>query len=58
MYLMYVYNELVKLNGIEFQNHFIRIEEARTTKQTRDVPLNKQNRPNPSTMSRVINLVK
>ena len=30
----HVYNELVKLNGIEFQNHFIRIEEARTNKQT------------------------
>ena len=43
----HVYNELVKLKGIEFQNHFIRIEEAVTTKQTRDVPLNKQNRPNP-----------
>ena len=29
----HVYNELVKLNGIEFQNNFIRIEEARTTKK-------------------------
>ena len=43
----HVYNKLVKLNGIEFQNHFIRIEEARTTKQTRGVLLNKQNRSNP-----------
>ena len=40
----HVYHELVKFSGIEFQNHFIRIEEARTTKQTRGVPLNKQNR--------------
>ena len=53
----HVYNELVKLNGIEFQNHFIRIEEARTTKQTRGVPLNKQNRPNPTIMSKVNNVV-
>ena len=30
--LHHVYNEIVKLSGIEFQNHFIRIEEARTTK--------------------------
>ena len=43
----YVYNELIKLNGAEFENHCIGIEEARTTKQTRGVPLNKQNRPNP-----------
>ena len=40
----HVYNELVKLNGIEFQNHFIRIEkiEERTTKQTQGITLNKQ----------------
>ena len=31
----HVYNEPVKLNCIEFQNHFIRIEETLTTKQTR-----------------------
>ena len=53
----HVYNELVKLNGIEFQNHCIRIEEARTTKQTRGVPLNKQNRPNPTIMPKVNNVV-
>ena len=52
-----VYNELVKLNGIEFQNHFIRIEEARKTKQTRGVPSNKQNRPSPTIMPRVNNVV-
>ena len=33
----------VKLNGIEFQNHCIRTEEAHTTKQTQAVPLSKQN---------------
>ena len=53
----HIYNELEKLNGIEFQNHFIRIEEARTTKQTRGVPLNKQNRPNPTIMPKVNNVV-
>ena len=44
----HVYNELVKLNGIEFQNHFIRIEriEECTTKQTQGIPLNKQNKIN------------
>ena len=46
----HVYDELEKLNGIEFQSHFIRIEKARTTKQTRGVPLNKQNIPNPTIM--------
>ena len=50
-----VYNELVKLN--EFQNHFIRTEETRTTKQTRGVPLNKQNRPDPTIMPKVNNVV-
>ena len=48
----HVYNELIKLNGIEFQNHCIRNEEAHTTKQTRGVTCNKQNRPNPTIMSR------
>ena len=56
MYLS-TYNELEKLNGIEFQNHFMRIEEAGTTKQTRGVPLNKQNRPNPTIMPKVNNVV-
>ena len=44
----HAYNELVKLNGIEFQNHFTRIEriEERTTKQTQGIPLNKQNKIN------------
>ena len=51
----HVYNELVKLN--EFQNHFIRIEEPRTTKQLRGVPLNKQNRPDPTIMPKVNNVV-
>ena len=46
----HVYNELIKLNGIGFQNHCIRIEEERTTKQTQGEPLNKQNRPNPTIM--------
>ena len=53
----HVYNELVKLNGIESQHHFIRIEEARATKQTRGVPLNKQNRPNPTIIPRENNVV-
>ena len=53
----HVYNEPLKLNGIEFQNHFIKMEEALTTKQTRGVPLNKQNRPNLSIMPREINVV-
>ena len=53
----HIYNELVKLNGTEFQNHFIRIEEARATKQTRGVPSNKQNRPNPTLMPKVNNVV-
>ena len=53
----HIYNELVQLDGTEFQNHFIRIEEARTTKQTRGVPLNKQNRPNPTIMPKVNNVV-
>ena len=53
----HVYNELIKLNGIEFQNHCIRNEEARTTKQTWGVPSNKQNRPNPTIMSRENNVV-
>ena len=48
----HVYNELVKLNGIESQHHFIRTEEARATKQTRGVPLNKQNRLNPTIIPR------
>ena len=49
----HVYDELEKLNGIEFQNHFIRIEKARTTKQTPGVPLNKQNIPNPIIMPKM-----
>ena len=53
----HVYNELVKLNGIESQHHFIRIEEARATKQTRGVPLNKQNRSNPTIIPRQNNVV-
>ena len=56
MYLS-TYNELEKLHGIEFQNHFMRIEEAGTTKQTRGVPLNKQNRPNPTIMPKVNNVI-
>ena len=53
----HVYNELVKLNGIESQHHFIRIEEARATKQTRGVPLNKQIRLNPTIIPRENNVV-
>lgn len=53
----HVYNELIKLNGVEFQNHCIRIEEARRTKKTRSVPLNKQNSPNPTIMPRENNVV-
>ena len=53
----HVYNEPLKLNGIEFQNHFIKIEEALKTKQTRGVPLNKQNRPSLTIMPREINVV-
>ena len=53
----HVYNELITLHGIEFQNHCIRIE-ARTTKQTQDVPLNKQNILNPTIMRREKNVRK
>ena len=53
----HVYNEPLKLNGIEFQNHFIKIEEALKTKQTRGVPLNNQNRPSLTIMPREINVV-
>ena len=53
----HVYNELIKLNGIEFQNNCIRIEEARKTKQTKGVPSNKQNRPNPTIMPSENNVV-
>ena len=31
----HVYNELVKLNSIEFQNHLMEIEKASPAKQTR-----------------------
>ena len=31
----HVYNELVKLNSIEFQNHLMETEKARPAKQTR-----------------------
>ena len=48
----HIHNELIKLNGIEFQNHCIRIKEARTTKQTQEVLSNKQNRPNSTRMPR------
>ena len=53
----HVYNEPLKLNGIEFQNHFIKIEEVLTIKQTWGVPLNKQNRPSLTIMPREINVV-
>ena len=42
----------MKLNGIQFQNQCIRIEKAHRTKPTQGVPLNKQNRPNPTVMPR------